>query len=159
MSKKIKYQMNRNKGVLLFILPALIPLIVFWIYPILRSLYISFTDWGYMSPSYHFVMFDNFKRLFHDARFYEALRTTIWFTVGTLLPTISGGLLLALLLKKAFRGSGIFKFIVFSPWITPTVAVSIVWTWIYNPDTGLANNLLKLFHPIKTKRDAVNRDY
>lgn len=54
--------------------------------------------------------------------------------------------MLALLLRKTFRGSGFFKFILFSPWITPTVAVSIVWTWIFNPDSGLANAVLKFFH-------------
>ena len=136
----------RAGGVLGFILPALIPLAVFWIYPICRSLFISFTDWDYMSPSYHFVFLDNFKRLFQDPRFYEALWNTLLFSAGTLIPTLAGGLFLALLLQKAFRGSGLFKFILFSPWITPTVAVSIVWTWIYNPDTGLANAVLKFFH-------------
>lgn len=136
----------RAGGVLGFILPALIPLAVFWIYPICRSLFISFTDWDYMSPSYHFVFFDNFKRLLQDPRFYEALWNTLLFSAGTLIPTLAGGLFLALLLQKAFRGSGLFKFILFSPWITPTVAVSIVWTWIYNPDTGLANAVLKFFH-------------
>lgn len=136
----------RAGGILGFILPALIPLAVFWIYPICRSLFISFTDWDYMSPSYYFVFFDNFKRLFQDPRFYEALWNTLLFSAGTLIPTLAGGLFLALLLQKAFRGSGLFKFILFSPWITPTVAVSIVWTWIYNPDTGLANEVLKFFH-------------
>lgn len=136
----------RAGGILGFILPALIPLAVFWIYPICRSLFISFTDWDYMSPSYHFVFFDNFKRLFQDPRFYEALWNTLLFSAGTLIPTLAGGLFLALLLQKAFLGSGLFKFILFSPWITPTVAVSIVWTWIYNPDTGLANEVLKFFH-------------
>ena len=89
---------------------------------------------------------DNFKELFQDPRFYEALWNTLLFSAGTLIPTLAGGLFLALLLQKAFRGSGLFKFILFSPWITPTVAVSIVWTWIYNPDTGLANAVLKFFH-------------
>lgn len=130
----------------LFVLPAFIPLMVFWIYPILKSLYISFTDWDYMSPTYNFVFLDNFIKLFNDSRFYEALGTTVWFSIGTLFPTIAGGLLLALLLRKTFGGSGFFKFILFSPWITPTVAVSIVWTWIFNPDSGLANAVLKFFH-------------
>ena len=112
----------------------------------MKSLYISFTDWDYMSPTYNFVFFDNFIKLFKDSRFYEELGTTVWFSVGTLFPTIAGGLLLALLLRKAFKGSGFFKFILFSPWITPTVAVSIVWTWIFNPDSGLANAVLKFFH-------------
>lgn len=139
-------KLKKIGSVWLFVLPAFIPLMVFWIYPILKSLYISFTDWDYMSPTYNFVFLDNFIKLFNDSRFYEALGTTVWFSIGTLFPTIAGGLFLALLLRKTFRGSGFFKFILFSPWITPTVAVSIVWTWIFNPDSGLANAVLKFFH-------------
>lgn len=140
-------QKVKEKGsVALFVLPALIPLMIFWIYPILKSLVISFTNWDYMSPEYDFVFFDNFIRLFSDARFYQALSNTVVFTIGTLVPTIVGGLLLALLLQKYFYGSGLVKFILFSPWITPTVAVSIVWTWIYEPDTGIANAILNFFH-------------
>lgn len=130
--------------ILLFVLPALMPLIVFWIYPILKSVFISLTDWDYMSPTYNIVWFDNFIALRNDKRFYEALLHTVVFSVGTLIPTIVLGLGLALLLQKSFRGSGIIKFILFSPWITPTVAVSIVWTWIYEPDNGIANVILKL---------------
>lgn len=143
MDKKIR--LKRKGSVWIFVFPALIPLVVFWIYPILNSVYISFTDWDYMSPSYHFVAFDNFKALFQDQRFYDALWNTVVFTVGTLVPTIVFGLILALLLQKSCKGSGFIKFILFSPWITPTVAVSIVWTWIYNPDSGIANTILQFF--------------
>ncbi|BDF06176.1 carbohydrate ABC transporter permease [[Clostridium] hylemonae] len=136
-------KMKNRSSVLLFVLPALVPLAIFWIYPILKSLLISFTNWDYMSPDYQFVFFDNFIKLFTDTRFYQALGNTVVFTLGTLIPTIAGGLILALLLQKYFRGSGIVKFILFSPWITPTVAVSIVWTWIFQPDTGIANALLR----------------
>lgn len=128
--------------VLLFVFPALIPLTVFWIYPILRSLFISFTNWDYMSPTYDFVFLDNFITLFHDSRFYDALLNTLLFTLGTLIPTLIGGLLL----QRNFRGSGIYKFILFSPWVTPTVAISIVWVWIFEPDTGIANAVLQFFH-------------
>lgn len=130
----------------LFVLPALIPLIIFWIYPIMRSVWISFTDWDFMTAEYNVVLFDNYIALFKDQRFYDALWNTVVFTVGTLLPTIIGGLGLALLLQKNFRGSGLVKFILFSPWITPTVAISIVWTWIYQPDGGLANLVLEFLH-------------
>ncbi len=143
---KKRFDLRRMGSVWLFVLPALIPLIVFWIYPILRSVYISFTDWDYMSPTYNFVFLDNFTALFQDARFYDALWNTLVFTVGTLIPTIVLGLILALLMQKAFKGSGIIKFILFSPWITPTVAISIVWTWIYDPDTGIANTVLEFLH-------------
>lgn len=133
-------------NVMIFILPALIPLIIFWIYPIIKSCYISFTDWDYMTPDYNIVGFDNYVNLFSDSRFIQSLMNTVWFCVGTVVPIVVLGLFLALLLQKNFKGSGFFKFVLFSPWITPTVAVSIVWTWIYEPEVGMANQLLKLFH-------------
>lgn len=107
MKNKVKFR--QLGSVTLFVLPALIPLIVFWIYPILRSVYISFTDWDYMTPDYNFVFFDNFISLFQDARFYDALWNTVVFTLGTLIPTI-------------------------------------VWTWIYDPNTGVANTVMRFLH-------------
>ena len=100
---------------------------------------------GLYEPTYDFVFLDNFIALFHDSRFYDALLNTLLFTLGTLIPTLIGGLLLALLLQRNFRGSGIYKFILFSPWVTPTVAISIVWVWIFEPDTGIANAVLQFF--------------
>ena len=143
---KKKFDWKKWCSVMTFVVPALIPLTVFWIYPILRSMLLSLTDWDYMSPSYSFVGLSNYVALFKDTRFYSALWNTFVFGIGTVIPTIIGGMILALLLQKAFRGDGIFKFILFSPWITPTVAVSIVWTWIYEPDVGIANHVLKFFH-------------
>lgn len=152
MSTAIQPRKSRKKSqaksvltVLLFVLPALIPLFVFWIYPITRSVWLSLTDWDFMTPDYNFVELENYVSLFKDSRFYEALWNTLVFTAGTLLPTIVGGLGLALLLRKNFKGSGVFKFVLFSPWITPTVAISIVWTWIFKEDGGLANLVLGLF--------------
>ena len=131
--------LKKRISVLVFTIPALIPLFVFWVYPICRSVWISFTDWDYMTPTYHFVFLKNYISLFKDTRFYEALLNTLIFTIGTLVPTIVIGLVLAVFLQKPFPGSGIIKFVFFSPWITPTVAISIVWTWIFQPDKGLAN--------------------
>ena len=139
-------RLKHSGNVLLFVLPALIPLIIFWIYPILRSIWISFTDWDFMTPNYNFVFLKNYIALFKDSRFYNALWNTFVFTAGTLIPPIAGGLGLALLLRKKFSGSGLFKFVLFSPWITPTVAVSIVWTWIFQPDGGIANVVLEFLN-------------
>ena len=146
MKRSRKRSEIRNLGaVLLFVLPALIPLFIFWIYPILRSVWLSFTDWDFMTPDYNFIWFKNYTSLLKDSRFYEALWNTLVFTAGTLFPTIIGGLGLALLLRRNFKGSGVFKFVLFSPWITPTAAISIVWTWIFREDGGLANQVLGLF--------------
>ena len=137
--------LNKYLHVLIFILPALIPLWVFWIYPIFRTVWISFTDWDYMTPEYNFVFLKNYISLFRDTRFYDTLFNTLIFTIGTLFPTIIIGLGLAVFLQTPFRGNGIIKFIIFSPWITPTVAISIVWTWIFQPNDGLANLVLSWF--------------
>ncbi|MDL4839248.1 carbohydrate ABC transporter permease [Aquibacillus rhizosphaerae] len=121
------------------------PLATFWIYPMINSFYISMTDWDYISPGYTFVFFENYLNLIKNPVFYEVLWNTVYFTLGTVIPTIIGGLLLALLVVKNQRGIGIFRTVLFSPWVTPTVAVAIVWSWIYEPETGIANWVLSLF--------------
>lgn len=130
----------------LFVLPALIPLIVFWIWPMIYSFYISFTNWDLISPKYDIVGFKNYIGLLHNKDFYKALWNTLYFTIGTVIPTIVGGLALALLLNNKIKGIGVYRTILFSPWITPTVAVSIVWSWIFEPRAGIANWLLSLIH-------------
>ncbi|KAA0548631.1 sugar ABC transporter permease [Bacillus sp. BGMRC 2118] len=131
---------------IIFLLPALIPLTVFWVYPLLYSLFISFTDWDFVSPEYNIVGFENYIDLFTDPMFYDVLFKTLYFSVGVVVPTVLGGLLLALLVSKNSKGMGIYRTLLFSPWVTPTVAVSIVWSWIYQPEIGLANFLLKSIH-------------
>ena len=131
---------------LLFVLPALVPLIVFWLWPMLYSTYISTTNWDYMSPEYNIVGISNYSTLLHNKAFYEVLKNTAVFSIGTVIPTLVGGLLLALLLNKKLKGMGFFRTILFSPWVTPTVAVSIVWSWIFEPRVGLANYILQTLH-------------
>lgn len=130
---------------LLFILPALIPLIVFWLYPMLETMRVSGTDWDYMSPKYNYVGLDNYTQLLGDPDFHKALFNTLYFCFATSLAAIVFGLILANLLSGMKKFAGFFRSAFFLPWVTPTVAVSIVWVWIFNPDTGMANFLLSLF--------------
>ncbi|MFK9094523.1 carbohydrate ABC transporter permease [Bacillus salipaludis] len=125
-------------------LPAIIPLIIFWIYPMGRSLIISFTDWDYVSPEYGYVGFSNYTDLLTDSAFYIVLLNTVVFSMGVVIPCVVGGLLLALFVSGNGKGMGIYRTLIFSPWVTPTVAVSIVWSWIYEPKVGLANWVLNL---------------
>lgn len=140
------YRWKKRGEALLFVLPVLIPLVVFWLYPILRSVWISFTNWDYMTPEYDFVGLKNYIDLVHTGGFFSALKNTLVFGLGTAFPVIAGGFLLAVLVRSLKTGSKFYQFILFSPWITPTVAISIVWTWIFEPDTGIANMVLQLFH-------------
>ncbi len=146
-----KRKLKNAIRVLIFILPALIPLGVFWLFPMCEAIFMSFTDWDYMSSTYNIVGLDNYRSIFSDSMFYSALKNTFVFTVGTLVPTIAGGLFTAVLLKKKLAGSAIYKAVIFSPWVTPTVVISIVWSWIFEPQYGLANYILQLFNLPKSQ--------
>lgn len=141
-----KRKLKNAVRVLMFVLPALIPLGIFWLFPMCEAIFMSFTDWDYMSSTYNIVGFDNYKSIFSDSMFYDALKNTFVFTLGTLIPTIAGGLFTAVLLKRKLTGSAIYKAVIFSPWVTPTVVISIVWSWIFEPKYGLANYILQLLN-------------
>ncbi|MFC4099305.1 carbohydrate ABC transporter permease [Paenibacillus xanthanilyticus] len=126
-----------------FTLPAMIPLTLFWFIPLGYVVYLSFTAWDFMSPEKTFVGLDNYRYLFDSPAFYEALGVTLLFCAGSVLPAMAGGLALALLLNRAMKGAGVYRTLMFLPWVTPTVAVSIVWSWIFEPEVGLANTVLQ----------------
>ena len=117
-------------------------MIVFWIYPIFRSLMISLTDWDYISPTYNIVWFENYASIFDSSGFTKAITVTLLFAVYTVIPAMVIGLMLALVFQKRFPGRSVYRAMLFSPWVTPTVAVSIVWIWLFNVDHGLLNRLL-----------------
>ncbi|WP_422139606.1 carbohydrate ABC transporter permease [Endozoicomonas sp. ALC020] len=132
---------NRLK-VLFFTAPLLIPLVTFWLVPFGYSVYISFTNWDYISPEYNFVGLENYQYIVEDFEFTQALLNTFWFSLAVVIPTVVLGLVFALLLHRNFVGSQFYRAVIFSPWITPTVAVSIVWSWVFESKSGLANQLL-----------------
>ncbi|MDK9738839.1 sugar ABC transporter permease [Vibrio sp. D404a] len=142
MSAFSQHMTNRLK-VLLFTAPLLVPLFTFWLVPFGYSIYISFTDWDYISPDYDFVGLENYQYMVEDFEFLQAAMNTFWFSLGVVVPTILLGLLFAMLLHKNFKGSQFYRAVIFSPWITPTVAVSIVWSWVFETKSGLANHLLQ----------------
>ncbi|WP_081667385.1 carbohydrate ABC transporter permease [Paenibacillus pinihumi] len=122
----------------------MIPFAIFWMGPLIYVFYLSFTEWDFMSPDKVFVGLDNYRYLFENPAFYKALGVTLLFCIGTVVPVIFIGLGLALLLNTRMRGRGFYQALLFSPWVTPTVAISIVWSWIFEPEAGLANYILKL---------------
>ncbi|MDM5153387.1 sugar ABC transporter permease [Bacillus sp. DX1.1] len=137
-------QIKLSKAVF-FLLPVGIPLILFWVVPNLISLGISFTDWDFMTNDFNFVGLDNYLNLFTQDSFIQALLNTLYFGIGTVVPTIVLGLGFALFFRKKFKGSAIYQLLIFSPWVTPTVAVSIVWSLLYEPKFGVINTLLEFF--------------
>ncbi len=140
--RTVKNRIKKLVKVLFFTLPAMIPMAVFWIYPILKSGWLSFTDWDYMTPEYSYVGVENYTAVLTNSGFWSAFKTTVLFAIGTIIPIIILGLFVALLLGNELKGKSIYRFLVFSPWVTPTVAISIVWSWIFEPKGGIANQIL-----------------
>lgn len=127
----------------LFVSPALIGFMVFTFGAIFRSFYYSLTDYSLLSEP-NFVGLANYIRAFtKDEYFYKYFGNTFYFVVALVPIVLVCSLLLAILInKKAGRLTKAYRVALFLPSITSTVAVSMVWLWIFNPDMGLLNNFL-----------------
>ncbi|MEG1476552.1 MAG: sugar ABC transporter permease [Oscillospiraceae bacterium] len=125
----------------LFLLPALVFFTVFVIYPILRGLYTSF--FNYTMKKFEFIGFDNYVRLFGDANFMKSMKNTIMLVVGVVPLIVLFSLFVSLVIyeKNAFVRSA-FRGIFYLPVVTGTVAVVVVWKWIYDPLNGVLNYIL-----------------
>ncbi|AEA01455.1 MULTISPECIES: carbohydrate ABC transporter permease [Aerococcus] len=132
--------MNKKQW-LIYILVPLLPLLIFWFLPMIISLLISFTNWDYISPTYDIVGIENYTDLITSEEFASSLWNTVVFSLGTVIPTLVIGFLLALLLIRQKFMHNFIQACLFAPWVTPMVAVSIVWSWMYQPE-GLINNML-----------------
>ncbi|MCF6136625.1 carbohydrate ABC transporter permease [Pseudalkalibacillus berkeleyi] len=124
-----------------FILPAFILLIVFWIYPIGYSFYLSFLNWDMLSPP-SFVGAEHYQTLMNSADFKQSLLNTGLYTFFYVIGVVVIGMMLALLVNQQLKGIGFFRMLLFSPHITPIIAISIVWMSLYDLDDGLLNALL-----------------
>lgn len=128
---------------LLFISPWIIGFLAFRVYPFFASLYYSFTFYPVLkSPNW--VGLDNYRNLLDDPRFLTSLWNSSYYA-GVAVPLGAiVGILLAMLLNMRVRGLSFFRTIFFLPSITPVVAASIVWLWMFNPRSGVINFILEM---------------
>ena len=130
-----------------FMAPALLPVLVFSVYPLLRGIYLGFTNTkaGY-DVTTQFNGFQNFVRLWHDTYFWQAFSNgLIWaFAVTALQFCLALGL--ALLLNEPLRMRWLARTLALVPWAMPPVIVAIMWQLVYDPDAGLLNGVLQRLH-------------
>lgn len=128
----------------LFVSPWVIGFVLLTAGPMVYSLYLSFTASSLLSPP-QWVGLENYRRMFADPIFYRSLGNTAYYAVlGVPLGMILS-LGLALLLDAPVRGLGFFRTLFFLPSVTNTVALSILWLWLLNPEFGLINLALARF--------------
>lgn len=126
----------------LFVAPAFAVLGVFHIFPVLYAVYVSLTK-GPINR-FTFVGADNYVRALTGAEFWNSLATTFTYALLTLPATMALGLLFAyLLFQTTRRGRGLLRVAYFLPYVISTVGSAIVWAWIFDPQSGLANQFLE----------------
>jgi multiple sugar transport system permease protein len=130
---------RRARAGRLFVAPNLAAVAVFMVFPLGFSLYMSVQHWDLFTPP-KFVGWANFRDLFTtDPLFLIAVRNTVVFTVGTLVPTVLVSLVVAGVLNQKLKGIGVFRTIVFLPLAVSSVVVAVVWQFVFNTDNGLLN--------------------
>src|SRR5262245_2226965 len=132
---------REEKAAILFILPLMIPLTVYWIIPSLASLSFSFTSYNVLQPA-RWIGFDNFVQLWDDAQFWRSMGNSAYFTIGNIPLMMVAGLALALVVDSYVRFRTFFRIVFYLPLVTSTIALSMVWLWLFDPTFGLLNLFL-----------------
>jgi multiple sugar transport system permease protein len=137
--------MKRNLKLFIMVLPTIAILILFTYIPIAQEIQIAFENYNlYNLSNIYFNGFDNFIAIFTsiDFNFVQIVLNTVLWVVISLIFQFTLGFGLALLLKKPFKGRGIYSGLVFYPWAVSGFAIGLVWAWIFNGQFGLINGIL-----------------
>jgi multiple sugar transport system permease protein len=128
----------------LFISPWIIGLLVFLLFPLLSSLYYSFTRYE-IGGTPAWIGLGNYKAMFSDPRYINSIQVTFKFAFISIIGVTLMALSLALILSQAFRGINLFRTVYFMPSVMPMVAVSLTWFYVLRPDTGPLAGMLEWF--------------
>ncbi|MEU1485053.1 sugar ABC transporter permease [Streptomyces sp. NPDC005752] len=126
----------------LFVLPFAVPFVLFLVWPVLQGLWMSFTDSSLALRATSFVGLDNYAEAFGDPDVWSSLGNTVFFTAASSVPLVLIALAMALLVHSGLAGQWVWRLSFFVPYLLPVTVVTLIWTWLYQPDVGLGNELL-----------------
>ncbi|PZE21578.1 sugar ABC transporter permease [Paenibacillus xerothermodurans] len=126
---------------ILFASPWLVGLLLFYAFPLVASIYFSFTSYSILQPG-EFVGLQNYSDLMNDDLFWKSIYNTIYFTVFFVPLSIFFGVSLAMILNINVKGMAVYRTIFFLPTLVPHVALAVLWMWLLNPGFGLVNGVL-----------------
>jgi ABC-type sugar transport system permease subunit len=125
----------------LLILPNILIYALFQLGPVIWTVVLSFTDYNLFRWQWTGVR--NYTNLLKDAFFVTSVRNTALYSVGYIVPAMSLGLVLALILNRSFRGRTFYRTVLYLPYVISIVAASMAWLYIYDSTGGLLNRLLE----------------
>ncbi|MGG1685669.1 carbohydrate ABC transporter permease [Pseudalkalibacillus sp. NRS-1564] len=138
-----KRNMRKAVTIGLFTAPALIVYLVYVIYPILSTLGYSFYSWDGTNDK-TFIGLDNYVQLFHDAVFWTSLTNNAWVVLTSVFVQIPLGMIMALMLFAPIRGIRLFSSVYFLPFLMSTVAIGLLWVYMFDPINGIINQIVNL---------------
>ncbi|WP_203569040.1 carbohydrate ABC transporter permease [Aestuariimicrobium ganziense] len=137
-----KKRMRDNIHGYIFMAPQLIGLLAFMIGPLVFAIILAFMKWdGFGSREY--VGFGNFKAVFENEQFIQSWKNTAWFTALQVPALMISAFIFALLLQRTGKMKNFYRACFFAPQVTATVAVSVIWLWLLNPDISPITGWLK----------------
>jgi ABC-type sugar transport system permease subunit len=128
---------RENIAFILFILPNLSLLALWTFWPFFHSVYLSLTNWNLLQPTWELVGLENYARIMRSPEFWQITRNTLIFAFGTVGIGLSIALGLAVLLNQWLAGRGFWRLIIFSPHITTSAAMALVWISMYDSRHGV----------------------
>jgi multiple sugar transport system permease protein len=132
-----------------FLAPAVIYIGLFFGYPIVKNVVMSFQDYTtktFFTGEAPWVGFANYVSVIKSSLFSTTLINTGLFTVGSIVGQFVIGMALALFFKRRFPLSGVLRALLLLPWLLPLIASSAVWKWILDQDSGILNQTLLFLH-------------
>lgn len=134
--------LSKKSTKIIMIMPAVILFTVFFLAPIFISVYYSFTDFSGIGAA-KFIGFKNYQVLLKDKFFFVALKNTFIILIGITITILPLSFIVALLLEKPFRGSGIVQSMIFAPNVIAPILVGLIWLFILDPKMGMINAILR----------------
>lgn len=152
-AKPSKLRRRRDRFIFFMLLPAILFPLIFTYYPMVKGSMMAFQSYNLMNiKNIKWVGFDNFKALFSTQMgnsFYRILGNTLKWVLISVLSQFVIGFGLALLLKKRFKGLGLYQALIFFPWAVSGFIIGIMWRWMFNGTSGVINDILIRLHLIK----------
>ena len=136
---------KENLTIFAFTSPWIIGFLSFGIYPIIISFYYSLCQYDVLREPM-FIGLENYRTIFYeDAYFWKTIWNTLYYTIFRVPINIFLSLLVAILLNRTLKASGLIRATFFLPSLISGVALSVIWIWIFNPQIGLLNTILAFF--------------
>ena len=124
----------------IFLIPTFVGFCVFYVYPALRGLWYSFTDFNLIGDA-HYVGLDNYARAIGDKEVWNAFAVTIAYALYNIIGQTFLGLLLAALMQRFARSTWV-RSLLLLPWLVPNVAIALIWGWLLDSNIGYVTHLL-----------------